>query len=148
MTNAPRILAFDVGRARIGIAISDGLGLTAQPLLTLHRKTPRADLKSIGRLIRRHAVAELVVGNPLHMSGDASPQAARAQQFAESLRTEFQLPVHLVDERLTTHAAHELLDDAGHSRGAQRKRIIDQVAAVLILQGFLNSRADDAALQS
>ncbi|HEY2859675.1 MAG TPA: Holliday junction resolvase RuvX [Terracidiphilus sp.] len=153
MTEVPRILAFDVGRARIGIAISDGLGLTAQPLLTLHRKTPRADLKSIGRLIRRHAVAELVVGNPLHLSGDQSPQAARAQQFAESLRAEFSLPVHLWDERLTTHAAHDILDEAGHARGARtatergvkdrvaRKRIIDQLAAVLILQSFLDSRA-------
>jgi len=138
---APRILCFDLGRARIGLALSDGLGITAQPLLTLHRKTPRADLKSIGRLIRRHAVAECVVGNPLHLSGDQSPQAARAQQFAESLRAEFNLPVHLVDERLSTHAAHEILDASGHARGAQRNRIIDQVAAVLILQSFLDSRA-------
>ncbi len=129
------------------------MGITAQPLLTLYRKTPRADLKSIGRLIRRHAVAELVVGNPLHLSGDQSPQGwTRAQQFAESLRAEFHLPVHLWDERLSTHAAHEILDEAGHARSPAeriaRKRIIDQVAAVLILQSFLASRSDTRANRS
>jgi putative Holliday junction resolvase len=140
-----RILAFDVGQRRIGIAITDCLGLTAQPLLTLHCKTPRADLKSIGRLIRKHNIAEAVVGNPLHISGAQSPQAARAQAFAESLRAEFGLAVHLWDERLTTHEAHLLLDQAGHARGPERKRIIDQVAAVLILRSFLDERANHAA---
>jgi putative Holliday junction resolvase len=140
-----RIVAFDVGQRRIGIAITDGLGLTAQPLLTLHRKTPRADLKSIGRLLRKHNIAEAVVGNPLHMSGDQSPQAARAQAFAQELRAQFGLTVHLWDERLTTHEAHLLLDEAGHARGPERKRIIDQVAAVLILQSFLATRASQAA---
>ncbi len=158
MTDAPRILALDLGRARIGVAISDPLGLTAQPLLTIYRtttgrKTPRADLKSIGRIVRKHAVAEIVVGNPLHISGDAGEQSARARQFAVDLRAEFSLPVHLWDERLTTHAAHELLDEAGRARNAHsandrgvtdriaRKRIVDQLAAVLILESFLASRS-------
>jgi putative holliday junction resolvase len=152
MTDAPRILALDLGRARIGVAISDGLGLTAQPLLTIYRKTSghklgRADIKSIGRIVRKHSVAEIVVGHPLHASGDASPQSARAQEFADALRAEFSLPVHLWDERLSTHAAHEILDEGGHARGANspadriaRKRIIDQLAAVLILESFLASR--------
>jgi putative Holliday junction resolvase len=139
---AARVMAFDVGQRRIGVAMSDGLGLTAQPLLTIYRKTSKADMKSIGRLLRKHGVAEAVVGNPLHMSGEVSPQAARAQAFAEELRTEFGLPVHLWDERLTTHEAHLLLDEAGHARGPERKRIIDQVAAVLILESFLATRAD------
>ena len=135
-----RIAGFDVGQRRIGIAITDPLGLTVQPLLTLYRKTPRADLKSIGRLIRKHGIAEAVVGNPLHMSGDESPQAARAQAFAAELRAEFAIPVHLCDERLTTHEAHLLLDEVGHARGPERKRIIDQVAAVLILETYLETR--------
>ena len=143
-----RIIGFDVGQRRIGIAITDPLGLTVQPLLTLYRKTPRADLKSIGRLIRKHGVAEAVVGNPLHMSGEQSPQAARAQTFAADLRAEFGLPVHLCDERLTTHEAHLLLDEAGHARGPDRRRIIDQVAAVLILESFLEARASYAARTS
>src|ERR1017187_3585660 len=142
---ASRIAAFDVGDKRIGIAVTDPLG-SAQPLLTLYRKTPRADLKSIGRLLRKHGVTEAVVGNPLNMSGEAGPRARKAQEFAEQLRTDFGIPVHLVDERLTTWEAHQLLDQAGHSRrGAsgrqQRKQIVDQVAAVLILQSFLDARA-------
>jgi len=146
MVNAPRILALDLGRARIGVAITDGLGLTAQPLLTIYRKTPHVDLKSIGRIVRKHAVAEIVVGHPLHASGEASPNSTRAEEFATTLRAEFNLPVHLWDERLTTHAAHEILDEAGGATARTanariaRKKIIDQLAAVLILESFLASR--------
>ncbi len=140
-----RIAAFDVGDKRIGIAMTDGLGLTAQPLLTLYRKTPRADMKSIGRLLRKHGVAEAVVGNPLNMSGEVGPRARKAQEFAEQLRAEFGIPVHLVDERLTTWEAHQLLDETGGRRRTvadrqQRKRVIDQVAAVLILEAFLETQ--------
>ena len=146
-TLVPRIVAFDVGDRRIGIAVTDPLGYTAQPLLTLYRKTPRADLKSIGRLLRKHGVTEAVVGNPLNMSGEAAPRARKAQEFAEQLRAEFGIPVHLVDERLTTWEAHQLLDESGRGRrGATdrraRRQIIDQVAAVLILQSFLEARAN------
>lgn len=147
----PRIMALDVGDRRIGIALSDPLGYTAQPLLTLHRSTLRADVKSVARLIRKYAVAEIVVGNPLHMSGDQSPQAVKAQSFAQSLAEHLRsredtaahpIPViHLWDERLTTTQAHRHLDDLGASRDRmERREIIDQVAAVLILQGFIDAR--------
>jgi putative Holliday junction resolvase len=147
LNNPPsRIAAFDVGDKRIGIAVTDPLGYAAQPLLTLYRKTPRADLKSIGRLLRKHGVAVAVVGNPLNMSGEVGPRAKKAQEFAEQLRAEFGIPVHLVDERLTTWEAHQLLDESGRARRTTadrqaRKRIIDQVAAVLILEAFLEARA-------
>ncbi len=154
VTDIPRILGFDVGERRIGLALSDPLGYTAQPLFTLHRTGGRNglrdDLKSIARVLRKHGpIAEAVVGNPLYMSGDESPQAARAQAFAQALRNEFQLTVHLWDERLTTAEAHRHLDALGHSRapnseGVGRKNIIDQVAAVLILQAFLEARANAA----
>ena len=143
-----RVLGLDVGDRRIGLALSDPLGYTAQPLFTLHREGRRADLKSIARVLRKYSVSEVVVGNPLYMSGDQSPQAAKAQAFAEELRTAFRVTVHLWDERLTTTEAHRYLDDAGRSgaRG-ERKGIIDQVAAVLILQAYLegrrNRRADE-----
>jgi len=143
----PRILGLDVGDRRIGLALSDPLGYTAQPLFTLHRTNRRADLKSMARVLRKHAVTEVVVGNPLYMSGDQSPQAAKAQAFAEDLRQEFGVTVHLWDERLTTTEAHRYLDDAGHASGpgpGGRKGIIDQVAAVLILQSFLAWRANQA----
>lgn len=152
---AARILGFDVGERRIGLALSDELGYTAQPLFTLHRTSGRNglrdDLKSIARVLRKHApITEAVVGNPLYMSGDQSPQAARAQLFAAALRAEFPLTVHLWDERLTTAEAHRHLDTLGHPRapnseGVGRKNIIDQVAAVLILQAFLEARANERA---
>src|SRR6202050_3220431 len=88
----PRYLGLDVGNRRIGVAVSDELGLTAQPVLTLERRRPapsisREDLRSIARLCRRFGVAGIVVGNPVHLSGDISPQAAKTQAFAAELGT-------------------------------------------------------------
>ncbi len=141
-----RVVAFDVGDRRIGVAVSDPLGYTAQPLFTLHRTGgkggQRTEMKSVARVLRKHGVTEAVVGNPLYMSGDQSPQAAKAQAFAEELRAELGLTVHLWDERLTTTEAHRHLDAAGHAGGRERRQIIDQVAAVLILQSFLDARAN------
>jgi putative Holliday junction resolvase len=136
-----RVMGFDVGDRRIGVAVSDPLGYTAQPLLTIHRSRLKDDLKSVGRLLRRHGVEEVVVGNPLYMSGDVSPQALKAQGFAEELRAQFGVTVYLWDERLTTTQAHRHLDEAGHGGRQERKGIIDQVAAVLILQSFLDARS-------
>ncbi len=139
MQEQPRILGLDIGDRRVGLAISDPFGTLAQPLLTLTRSSLRHDLKSIGRVLRKHAVSEIVAGNPLYMSGDLSPQALKAQAFAEAVRAEFGLPMHLWDERLTTTEAHRQLDTMGHEK-LGRKGIIDQVAAVLILQAFLDHR--------
>jgi putative Holliday junction resolvase len=138
-----RLMAFDVGSKRIGVAVTDPLGLTVQPLLTLLRTGRRDDWRSIGRLLRRHEIAAAVVGRPLHLSGDESPRSALSDSFAEQLRAEFHLPVYLVDERLTTHEAHEILDRAGHARGPERRRIVDQVAAVLILESYLAQREQE-----
>jgi putative pre-16S rRNA nuclease len=144
MTSAPpppRFLALDIGARRIGIAVSDELGLTAQPVLTLvRRRNPREDLRSIARLARRHAVAAIIVGNPLHLSGEASPRSAKTQTFAAELGTLTGLPIHLWDERLTTREAHQILYEAGHARQDHRP-LVDQVAATLILQSFLDERA-------
>jgi putative Holliday junction resolvase len=134
--SAPRIMGLDVGDRRIGVAVSDPLGLTAQPVMTLVRTNRRQDLKSLQRLIRKYDCAEIVVGNPLYMSGDQSPQAAKAQAFAQMLREETSLPVHLWDERLTTTEAHRHLHAAGRA-GSEHKAVVDQVAAVLILEGYL-----------
>jgi len=132
-------MGLDVGDRRIGVAVSDPLGLTAQPVMTLVRTNRRQDLKSLQRLIRRYGCAEIVVGNPLYMSGDQSPQAAKAQAFAEMLREETRLPVHLWDERLTTTEAHRHLHAAGRP-GSEHKAVVDQVAAVLILESYLTSK--------
>jgi putative holliday junction resolvase len=134
----PRLIGLDVGDRRIGVAVSDPLGLTAQPVLTLTRTNRRQDFKSLTRLIRKYNCEQIVVGNPLYMSGDQSPQAAKAQAFAQLLRDETGLPVHLWDERLTTTEAHRHLHAAGRP-GSQHRAVVDQVAAVLILQSFLDA---------
>ena len=134
-----RILGLDHGARRIGVAISDELGLTAQPLLTIVHSNARNDLRSIGRLLRRYGCAGIVIGWPIHLSGDRSPRAIAAEKFADSLRAEFNLPVHLWDERMSTAEAHRHLDAVG--RGARdRKDVIDQIAAVLILQSWLDAQ--------
>lgn len=134
-----RVMALDVGKLRVGVALTDPLGYTAQPLLTLWRKTRSEDLRSLLRLIRKHEVVRIVVGNPLHMSGDISPWAAKVQEFAEELHLRSGLPVQMWDERLSSVAAHEILDEAGHRR-QDRKYVIDQVAAVVILRGWMDAQ--------
>lgn len=120
------------------------MGLTAQPVLTLERRrNPREDLRSLARLARRFNAAGIVVGNPLHLAGDVGSQAAKAQAFATRLAELTGLPIHLWDERLTTREAHQILYEAGHTR-RQHRAVVDQVAATLILQGFLDSRQRDA----
>jgi len=136
----PRYLGLDVGNRRIGVAVSDELGLTAQPVLTLERRhNRREDLRSLARLCRRFGVVGIVVGNPLHLSGDVSPQAAKTQAFAAELGELTGLPIHLRDERLTTREARQILYEAGHAR-QQHRRVVDQVAATLILQSFLEEQ--------
>lgn len=131
-----RVMGLDVGDRRVGVAVSDELGLTAQPVLTLVRTNRKQDMKSLGRLLRKYGCGAIVVGNPLYMSGDLSPQAVKAQAFAGHLREEFGLPVHLWDERLTTTEAHRHLHAAGRA-GTEHKQVVDQVAAVLILESWL-----------
>ena len=137
----PRYLGLDIGSRRIGVAVSDELGLTAQPVLTLERRrNRREDLRSLGRLCRRFGVAGIVVGNPMQLSGDLSPQAVKTQAFAAELGALSGLPIHLWDERLTTREAHQILYEAGHAR-QQHRRVVDQVAATLILQSFLDGKS-------
>jgi len=134
----PRYLGLDIGDRRIGVAVSDELGLMAQPVLTLERKrNRREDLRSLARLCRRFGVAGIVVGNPLHLSGEASDRAAKTRAFADALSELTGLAIHWQDERLTTQEAHEVLYRAGHKRQEHRD-VVDQEAAVTILQGFLD----------
>ena len=133
-------MGLDVGDRRIGVAVSDELGLTAQPVLTLERKrNGREDLRSLARLCRRFEVAGIVVGNPLHLSGDAGARVAKTRAFAAALSEFAGLPIYWQDERLTTQEAHEVLYRAGRERQEHRK-VVDQVAAVMILQEFLDSK--------
>lgn len=143
----PRYLALDVGDRRIGLAISDPLGYTAQPLFTLHRSSLRADLKDLGRVLRRHRITDVIIGHPVHLSGDLSPQALKTQSFAAAFQQQHPtVRFHLLDERLTTSEAHSLLDRqrpkrTGARERADRRAIIDQIAAVVLLESFLSAGA-------
>jgi len=111
-----------------------------QPVLTLQRhRNPREDLRSLARLARRFSVAAIVVGNPLHLSGELSPQAVKTQDFAAQLGEMTGLPIHLWDERLTSEEAHRILYEAGHAR-QDHVKLVDQVAATLILRSFLEEQ--------
>jgi putative pre-16S rRNA nuclease len=134
-----RILGLDVGARRIGVAISDPLGITAQGIDTLHRKNKKYDLQHLNRVIREFEVQEIVVGLPLRMSGAEGIQAGKIQEFAEELRKRFKLPVHLWDERLTSAEANRLLRETDLSI-EKRGKAVDRMAAILILQGWMDSR--------
>ena len=139
MQEPPRILGLDIGDRRIGVAITDALG-TAQPLLTLGRTHLRKELKDLARMVRKHGVTAIVAGDPVYASGDISPQAQKAQAFAQAVADELQLPVHLQRETLTSAAAEEILDRRGFPRGPERKAVLDQYAAVVILQDWLDAQ--------
>lgn len=132
-----RILAIDYGRKRIGMALSDELGLTAQPLVTLVRANRRDDLRRLRDICRRHGVARILVGHPLHMTGAAGEMADEAARFAARLKKELGIVVELVDERLTTWEADQLMAEMKSS--LRRKRAhTDDVAAAVLLREYLN----------
>ena len=135
----PRVLGLDVGSKRIGLAITDPLWITAQGLETLQRKNKRTDFAQLEKVVQQYEVAEIVVGLPLRMSGAAGPQAEKMQHFAEELRERFHLPVHLWDERLTSAQANRLLRETDMSI-KRRGEVVDQMAAVLILQSWMEAR--------
>ena len=135
-----RILALDVGSRTIGLAVSDPLGITAQGLPTIRRKNKRADFEALARVLHQYAVQEIVVGDPRRMSGAAGAQSVKMSAFAEDLQRRFALPVHLWDERLTSAQANRLLRETNMSI-RRRGQVVDRLAAVLILQGFLDRRS-------
>lgn len=137
--NTGRLLGMDVGLRRIGLAVSDPLGITAQGIRTLQRRNKRTDLGELERIISEYGVVEIVVGYPLRLSGSASAQTAKVTEFAEELRKKFGLPIHLWDERLTSAEANRLLRETDMSI-RRRAEVVDQMAAVLILQAFMENR--------
>lgn len=131
-----RVLGLDVGSKRIGIAVSDPLGITAQGLETLQRQNKRLDFEHLAKIIDQQQVVQIVVGYPLRMSGEEGAQAEKMQRFAQELRERFGLPVHLWDERLTSAEANRLLRETDMSI-RRRGQVVDQMAAVLILQSWM-----------
>lgn len=132
-----RVLGLDVGDRRIGVAVSDSLGLTAQRVTVLERRGPSRDVEAVQALVAQYGASAVVVGLPLTMRGEHGIQAGKVTAFAEALRRSLAVPVELLDERLTTVQGARALRETGASRRA-RKAAIDQVAAQLILQDFLD----------
>ena len=135
-----RILALDFGTRRIGLAVSDPLGITAQGLPTLLRKNKRTDLAALRAVLDQHEIREIVVGLPLRLSGADSSSTEKARDFAQLLEKEFALPVHMWDERFTSVEANRVLRESEMSI-KKRGEAVDRLSAVLILQAFLERRA-------
>ena len=134
-----RILGIDLGEKRIGISVSDELGITAQGLPTINSISEIEDLKNIKEIIDKYGVEKIILGLPKNMNGSLGKQAKKAISFAEKLKSFFQLPVELEDERLSTSKAEKFLIETDRSR-KKRKKVIDKMAAMIILQTFLDRR--------
>lgn len=136
-----RTMGLDVGSKTVGIALSDELGWTAQGLKTLKIDEEKLQFgfDELGEIIKEYQVGQVVIGLPKNMNGTIGPRGEASQQYAEEIKRRFSLPVVLWDERLTTMAAERVLLEADVSR-KKRKKVIDKMAAVLILQGFLDSK--------
>lgn len=136
----PRILAIDHGTVRIGLAISDEMGIVASPLKTIdsHHEPER----TISRIIKEKHIGKIVIGMPYHMSGGKGEAAGRVEKFATGLGKELQhaVPIEFVDERLSSVEAEASLSRAGITGKRERNEIVDQLAAVVILQGYLNQQ--------
>ncbi|MFC1510881.1 Holliday junction resolvase RuvX [Candidatus Margulisiibacteriota bacterium] len=129
-----RILGLDYGEKRIGVAVSDLLGLTAQPLMVI------SDISELEPILKRYEqVDKIIVGLPKRLSGEIGPAGQKVLAFMEQLKSKLALPVEIWDERLTTAAAEKTLISAGLSR-QKRKKVIDKSAAALILQSYLDSK--------
>jgi putative Holliday junction resolvase len=142
-TGKGRILALDLGKKRIGLALSDPLGITAQGLETLQRTNIREDLAALARLIEEREVTTILMGHPLHMSGDESRQSAYTREFAERLAKHTGIEVRFWDERLTSAEAERVLRQSGISI-EKRARAVDRLAAVILLGSYLD-REDQSA---
>jgi putative Holliday junction resolvase len=131
------VIAIDLGARRIGVAMTDGLGLTAQPLETIARHGGKRDLEAIAALVARHGAERLVLGLPLDPDGEVGRAARSVEAFAARLRAAVTIPVELVDESFSTVEAEEVLLAADVSR-ARRREVVDKMAAAVILRRWLD----------
>lgn len=144
MSSQPRILAIDFGMKRMGLAISDALGITAQGLKTLERTNMENDLREIQKLVEEYSAAKVILGNPLSHSGNQTAMSQRVAAFAEKLRRRLNCPVEFSDERLTSVQANRMLRETG--MGLEKRRAaVDRVAVTLLLQGYLDRCANESA---
>jgi putative holliday junction resolvase len=139
-----RIMALDIGDRTIGVACSDEGLILASPVETIQRRGPKADSMRVDTLVKERGVSRVVAGLPLTLRGEEGRQSEKVVEFVETLKRRLKVPVEMWDERLTTREAERTLIAADMSR-ARRKEVIDQMAAVLILQTYLDARAHAAA---
>jgi len=142
-----RILALDVGDKRIGVAISDELEISAHALTTITRNDLKKEIRAIQELISEYNVEEIVVGMPVMMNGSVGIQAEKVGRFVDELKKDFRIPIKLFDERLSTRLIEKTLIAADMSR-EKRKKVIDKLSAVIILQDYLSSREGRCDLSS
>ncbi|MDA8407108.1 MAG: Holliday junction resolvase RuvX [Deltaproteobacteria bacterium] len=142
-----RALGLDIGSKRIGVALSDQSGIIAQALETISSTNPQRDLLRLLEIVRDYEVTEIVIGVPYNMDGSEGQQVEKVRKFKDLIAENVTLPVYEWDERLTTVAAERALLEADMSR-AKRRKIIDKVAAALILQGHLDRRRNEALFES
>ena len=135
-----RILAIDVGEKTLGLAISDRSQTIASPLETIRRESLRKDIESLEKIIHDREVEKIIIGFPKNMNGSVGQQARKVAKFADHLREKITQEILYWDERLTTVAATKVLIE-GHVRREKRKKVVDKLAAVLILQGYLESKS-------
>lgn len=133
-----RILAIDYGRQRIGLAITDELGMTASPLPAMQRKNRREDLRGLRRLLQEHRIGLVLVGYPVHLSGRRGEMADEAARFAQRIEKELKVKVELRDERLTSWEAEEIMKEMGGSK--RKKKRIDSMAAAILLREYLSAK--------
>jgi len=133
-----RILGLDIGDVRIGVAMSDLLGITAQGLETYQRKDEKEDIEHFTEIVRKNDVTTIVCGLPKNMNGSIGPQAEKARAFGQALQERSGIQVTYWDERLTTKSAHDMLISGNVSR-KKRKAVVDKIAAVYILQGYMDA---------
>src|SRR5579864_4304411 len=138
-----RILAIDYGRRRIGLAISDELGITAVPVATLERKNRQEDIRRLREITRKYQITLIIVGSPLHLAGHAGEMAKEASRFASRITKELGLPVEMRDERLTSWEAEQTLKE--NSGRKSKKTHLDSVAAAILLRGFLDGKPSRAS---
>jgi len=131
-----RWLGLDLGHVRIGVALSDPLGMTAQPLTVLKSGGTQKDMMTIGELVNQHEVSRVVVGLPINMDGTESAQTKKIRDFASKLSGRLNVPVFFIDERLTSRQAERMMTESGVSGKKQRGKV-DQIAAALLLQSAL-----------
>lgn len=133
-----KIVSIDYGKARIGMARSDALGMLASPIGTVHEKNFRIQLEKVAEIIKTENAEKVVYGLPLNMDGTEGETAALVREFAEKMKALTGVPYEFIDERLSTVSAHRILNDVSMSGSKKRKNVVDTVSAVILLQAYLD----------